>query len=123
MPKKPKTPAPIRPDLIEPLAEILRGRGLDVRQWPADEAAAYRDNGGFQEGVAAIQQVKMSKSAAAIEKTFEEVVRAVELKAYLEGVSAAGIMKPGRRWTTRCSLRGRGISSTAAAESPITGRS
>jgi hypothetical protein len=50
MPKKIKTPAPVRPELIEPLTEILRDRGLDVRLWPADEAAAYRDNGGFQEG-------------------------------------------------------------------------
>ncbi|HEX9228383.1 MAG TPA: hypothetical protein VF885_17415, partial [Arthrobacter sp.] len=64
MPKK-NQPAPIRPELIAPLTEILRDRGNDVRQWPAEEAAAYRDNGGFREGHDAVHQVKMTKAAAA----------------------------------------------------------
>ena len=92
MPKKTKAPNPIRPELIEPLAGILRDRGLDVRLWPADEAAAYRDNGGFQEGRDAVHEVRIAKAAAAIEDVFAEVIRAAELKAYLEGVSAAQAM-------------------------------
>ena len=92
MPKKTKAPNPIRPELIEPLTGILRDRGLDVRLWPADEAAAYRDNGGFQEGRDAVTRVRMAKGAAAIEDVFAEVIRAAELKAYLEGVSAAQSM-------------------------------
>lgn len=85
MPKKSKTPAPIRPELIEPLTEILRDRGIDVRLWPADEAAAYRDNGRFLEGRDAVQKVRMAKAAAAI----EEVFRIVVLQAYLDGISDA----------------------------------
>jgi hypothetical protein len=92
MPKKTKT-QPIRPELIEPLTEILRDRGLDVRLWPADEAAAYRDNGRFQEGRDAVQAVRMSKAAAAIEEIIAEAVRAAERKAYLEGISSAQAMR------------------------------
>jgi hypothetical protein len=92
MPKKTKKPAPIRPELIEPLTEILRDRGLDVRLWPADEAAAYRDNGRFQEGRDAMQAVRMAKAAAAIEEVFADAIKAAELKSYLEGISAAQAM-------------------------------
>lgn len=92
MPKKTKTPEPIRPELIEPLTESLRDRGNDVRLWPKDEAAAYRDNGGFLEGRDAMRQVQMAKAAAAIEDVFAAVIRAAELKAYLEGVAAAQAM-------------------------------
>ncbi|HEX9225204.1 MAG TPA: hypothetical protein VF885_00940 [Arthrobacter sp.] len=92
MPQKTKTTAPVRPELVEPLTEILRDRGMDVRHWPADEAAAYRNNGGFQEGRDAVHQVRVAKAAAAIEAVFAEVVRAAEVKAYLEGVSAAQAM-------------------------------
>lgn len=88
MPKKTKTPAPIRPELIAPLTEILRDRGLEISQWPADEAAAYRDNGGFQEGVEAIKRIRMAKAAAAI----EEVIHAAVQQAYIDGVSAAQAM-------------------------------
>ncbi|GAA4034331.1 hypothetical protein GCM10023063_17890 [Arthrobacter methylotrophus] len=91
MPKR-NQPTSIRAELVEPLTEILRDRELDIRQWPADEAAAYRDNGGFREGAAAVQQVKMSKAAAAIEAVFAEALRDAELKAYLEGVAAAQSM-------------------------------
>lgn len=92
MPKKTKPSAPVRPELIEPLTEILRDRGERIPDWPADEAAAYRDNGGFQEGRDAVQKVKMSKAAAAIEEVFAEAIRAAGLKAYLEGISAAQAM-------------------------------
>lgn len=87
-----KTVKPIRPELVEPLNEILRDRGERVPDWPADEAAAYRENGGFQAGRDAVHQVRMSKAAAAIEEVFDGVIRAAELNAYLEGISAAQAM-------------------------------
>ncbi|HEX9088366.1 MAG TPA: hypothetical protein VF867_12665, partial [Arthrobacter sp.] len=88
MPKKTKQSQPIRPELIEPLTEILRDRGNDVRLWPADEAAAYRDNGGFQEGHAAVRRVRIAKAAAAIEEAFRTVVT----QAYIDGISDAQAM-------------------------------
>lgn len=88
MPKKKKTREPIRPELIEPLTEILRDRGHNIRDWPADEAAAYRDNGGFQEGVDAVKKVRMAKAAAAIEDAFRTVVN----QAYIDGISDAQAM-------------------------------
>ena len=87
MPKKNK-PAPIRPELIAPLTEILRDRGERIPDWPADEAAAYRDNGGFQAGRDAVQQVRMAKAAAAIEEVFRTVIN----QACIDGVSAAQAM-------------------------------
>jgi hypothetical protein len=92
MPKKTKMPAPIRPELIEPLTEILRDRGLRVTDWPADEAAAYRDHGGFQKGRDAMQAVRMAKGAAAIEEVFAEAIRAAELRAFIDGVASAQAM-------------------------------
>lgn len=92
MPKKTKTLAPIRPELVEPLTEILRARGERVPEWPADEAAAYRKNGGFQAGRDAVYQVRMSKAAAAIEEVFAEAIKAAETKAYLNGIAAAQAM-------------------------------
>lgn len=89
MPKKTKSPELIRPELIEILTEILRDRGLSVADWPADEAAAYRDAGGFQEGVGAVRQVRMAKAAAAIEEVFAGAIQVAELGGYLEGVSSA----------------------------------
>jgi hypothetical protein len=91
MPKK-NQPAPIRPELIEPLNEILRDRGERVPEWPKDEAAAYRKHGGFQEGRSAVHRVRMAKAAAAIEEVFEEAIKAASLKSYLEGISAAQAM-------------------------------
>jgi hypothetical protein len=92
MPKKTKTPEPIRPELIGPLTEILRDRGERIPDWPADEAAAYRDNGGFQAGRDAVHEVRMAKAAKAIEKVFAEAIKVAELKSYLEGISAAQAM-------------------------------
>jgi hypothetical protein len=91
MPKK-KQPAPIRPELVAPLTEILRDRGERIPDWPADEAAAYRKNGRFQAGRDAVHQVRMAKAAAAIEEVFAEALRAAGLKGYLEGVAAAQSM-------------------------------
>lgn len=88
MPKKTKTPAPIRPELIEPLTEILRDRGVSIQGWPADEAEAYRENGGFLEGLEAIRQVRMAKAAAAIEEVFRTAIQ----QAYIDGVSDAQAM-------------------------------
>lgn len=92
MPKKTKTPAPIRPELVAPLTEILRDRGERVPDWPVDEAAAYRKHGGFQEGRDAVHQVRMAKAAAAIEEVFAPLLEAAKLKGYLEGVSDAQAM-------------------------------
>lgn len=87
MPTK-KQAQPIRPELLEPLTEILRDRGHDIRHWPADEAAAYRDNGRFQEGVDAVKRVRMAKAAAAIEEAFRTVIT----QAYIDGISDAQAM-------------------------------
>lgn len=92
MAKKTKALPPVRPELVEPLTEILRDRGLVIQDWPADEAAAYRDNGGFREGVEAVRQVRIAKAAAAIEEVFTAVVEAAELKGYRDGVSDAQAM-------------------------------
>lgn len=92
MPKKTKTPGLVRPELIPILAEILSERGLEVSLWPADEAAAYRDSGGFMAGREAIRQVRLAKAAAEIETVFGEALRVAELKAYVEGVCSAQAM-------------------------------
>lgn len=92
MPKKTTALPLVRPELVAPLTEILRDRGLVIQDWPADEAAAYRDNGGFQEGVEAVRRVLLSKSAAAIEDVVADAVRAAELKGYLDGIAAAQAM-------------------------------
>lgn len=84
MPKKTRPPAPIRQELIEPLTELLRDRSRVIQDWPADEAAAYRDIGGFVEGRNAVQKLRMAKAAAAIEEVFAGVVSASELKGYLD---------------------------------------
>jgi dihydrofolate reductase len=115
MPKK-STPeaVPVRPELIEPLTEILRDRGLEISHWPADEAAAYRDNGGFQEGVEAIKRLRMAKAAAAI----EEVIRAAAQQAYIDGVSDAQAMTGFTDETFQSILDKAGISLSAEPERP-----
>lgn len=86
MPKKKPAPAPIRPELIAPLTEILSYRGQIISDWPADEAAAYRDGGPtFREGRAAVHQARIAKAAAAI----DEIIRAAEVSAFIDGVSSA----------------------------------
>jgi hypothetical protein len=94
MPKKTKkkTLPPIRPELLDLLADAFSDRGLDIRLWPADEASAYRDNGRFREGQDAVKQLRMAKAAAAIEEVFAPIVEAAELKGYRDGVSDAQAM-------------------------------
>lgn len=92
MAKKTKALPPVRPELVEPLNEILRDRGLEISGWPADEAAAYRDNGRFLEGRNAVQQLRVAKTAAAIEEVFAPLLEAAELKGYRNGVSDAQAM-------------------------------
>jgi dihydrofolate reductase len=113
MPKQTKIPEPIRPELIEPLTEILRDRGLNVREWPADEAAAYRDNGGFQEGVTAVQQVK--RLAA---KRRERLPSVIE-KAVLDALSRAKYMSDLSDRSFESILKQQGISLPSAPERPV----
>lgn len=57
-------------DLNHRLAAALRtslyDRGNYVQEWPADEAAAYRDNGGFAEGRAAADRIRFLKASEAV---------------------------------------------------------
>lgn len=92
MPKKTKALPPVRPELVGPLTAILLDRGPEISRWPADEAAAYRDNGRFLEGRNAVQQLRVAKAAAAIEEVFAAVIEAAELKGYRNGVSDAQAM-------------------------------
>jgi hypothetical protein len=50
----------------EVLAESLYDRGNRVPEWPADEAAAYRDNGRFMAGTAAVEALRFQKAADAL---------------------------------------------------------
>lgn len=40
-----------------------------IGEWAPDEAEAYRDNGGFQDGMSAVHALRRSKIAAAVEST------------------------------------------------------
>lgn len=57
-------------DLNYRLACVLRAslydRGNYVRDWPDDEAAAYRDNGGFSEGREAADRIRFLKASEAV---------------------------------------------------------
>lgn len=48
------------------LQESLYDRGNVVPLWPEDEAAAYRNNGGWLEGTAAAEQIRFAKAAQAV---------------------------------------------------------
>jgi hypothetical protein len=50
----------------EVLAESLRRRGINIANWPADEAAEYRAHGGFHEGEAAVEAIRFQKAADAL---------------------------------------------------------
>jgi hypothetical protein len=50
----------------EVLASSLYDRGHYVHEWPADEAAAYRDNGRFMTGGAAVDALRFQKAADAL---------------------------------------------------------
>ncbi len=49
-------------------AEIIAifNRGNRVDEWPEDESSAYRDNGGFSEGRAAVDRVRARKIIEAV---------------------------------------------------------
>lgn len=113
MPKK-KKPAPIRAELIAPLTEILRDRGERIPDWPADEAAAYRDNGGFQAGRDAVQAVRMAKAAAALEEVFRPIIE----KAFIDGVSSAQAMTGFTDETFQAVLDKEGITLPPVPERP-----
>lgn len=53
--------------LVELVREMIRDKGNHVDEWPDDEAAAYRDNGRFTRGNAAVQELRVAKGVAAIE--------------------------------------------------------
>lgn len=53
--------------MADVLAESLYNRGINIPEWPADESAAYRDNGGFHGGKAAVTALRYQKAAAALE--------------------------------------------------------
>lgn len=117
MPKKTKkTKAePIRPELIEPLTEILRDRGERIPDWPADEAAAYRDSGGFQAGRDAVRQVRMEKAAAAIEEAFRPAMH----QAFISGVLSAQAMTGFTDETFESILEKEGIALPEAPQPPV----
>lgn len=92
MPKKTKALPPVGPELVGPLTAILLDRGPEISRWPADEAAAYRDNGRFLEGREAVQRLRIAKAAAAIEEVFSAAIEAAQLKGYRDGVSDAQAM-------------------------------
>lgn len=48
------------------ITELVRDKGNVVYEWPDDEAAAYRDSGGFAEGRAAVQKLRVDKGVAAV---------------------------------------------------------
>lgn len=50
----------------EVLAESLCRRGINVPSWPADEAAAYRGNGGYHAGRDAVDALRFQKAADAL---------------------------------------------------------
>lgn len=53
--------------LVDLVRELLRDKGNHVDEWPDDEAAAYRDNGRFTRGNAAVQELRVAKGVAVIE--------------------------------------------------------
>ncbi|MHA7210829.1 hypothetical protein [Arthrobacter sp. MDT1-65] len=62
-------------DMIEvvkaALKESMFDRGIRVYEWPDDEAAAYRDNGGFSEGTEAAEEIRFTKAAKAVLEALE----------------------------------------------------
>jgi len=55
----------LRDELTELLDVALPERGTNIRQWPDDEAEAYREFG-WAEGIAAAREVWLSKGADAV---------------------------------------------------------
>jgi hypothetical protein len=59
------TKAQQAPEVDAEVLAILR-RGNVVYEWPDDEASAYRDNDGFQEGQDAVDVIRVAKIKRAI---------------------------------------------------------
>lgn len=59
------------------LQATLYDRGDVIQNWPDDEAAAYRDNGRFLEGVAAAQEIRFAKAAHAVLEAIQPSLEAV----------------------------------------------
>ncbi|MCU6480496.1 hypothetical protein [Arthrobacter sp. A2-55] len=57
------SPVPLRTLITAVLASPDHERSARVDEWPADEAAAYRGAGGFQEGHAAVRAIRDTKIA------------------------------------------------------------
>lgn len=83
--------------LVDLVRELLRDKGNYVDEWPADEAAAYRDNGRFTRGNAAVQELRVAKGVAAI-----ETIIAAEVQRLLE---AQVPMETTRSWWERAEQR------------------
>lgn len=54
--------------VMEEILTELGQRGDRVYEWPDDEAAAYRDNNGFQPGRDAVNKIRAAKAAARIKE-------------------------------------------------------
>lgn len=77
--------------LEQVLGDILteyEARGNDVRLWPADEAKAYRDAGGFQAGNDAVLKVRIANAVARVQPVLKQAQR----QGYLDGVDEAQYM-------------------------------
>ena len=76
------------------LQESLYDRGDVVPLWPEDEAAAYRDNGGWFEGTTAAEQIRFAKAAQAVAQSLQPSIAALMTSARTEALlEAAGIVR------------------------------
>lgn len=74
--------------LMEEILTEFEDRGNRVSDWPADEAAAYRDNLGFQEGRDAVRKLRAAKAAARIQEEFiEPLLFTAGSEGFTEGVN------------------------------------
>lgn len=79
----------VEPDLIAALRESLFDRGHVVEDWPADEAAAYRENGRFLEGAAAADEIRFAKAARAVMAVLAPAISAAVRQARSGGLQDA----------------------------------
>lgn len=72
---------------LERLGYTLEHRDYpnDVRRWAEDEAEAYREHGGFQEGRDAVQDVRRAKLAGALAENREEAIAEAKFDAWRRG--------------------------------------
>ena len=69
---RPVTGGEFRARVLGALTDLGADRGHDVTEWPADEAAAYRDQR-FEAGREAVRAVRLSKAADALTPLFADV--------------------------------------------------